>query len=65
MQYMVTELILYFKLGGLVHTALHLYFARVHVWYDIIGSNLDVFNGRLMMDIIEYNEVCSRVSAKN
>ena len=38
MQYMVTELIPYFKLGGIIHTGLHLYFMRVHVWYDLIGS---------------------------
>ena len=38
MQYMVTEFIPYFKLGGIVHTGLHLYFMRVHVWYDLIAS---------------------------
>ena len=65
MQYMVIEFIPYFKLGGIFHTALHLYFMRIHIWYDVIGSELQLFNTRIMTDVVEYNEVCYRVSAKN
>ena len=65
MNYLITELLLYFKLGGIAHTALHLYFARVHVWYDVIGSQIDIIRPKLMMDIEKYNEICLKISSKN
>ena len=63
--YMIAELKPYFKLGGLLHNAFHLYFMRVHLWLDIITSQMNIFNLIFKMNIVTYEDVCASVSASN
>ena len=55
----------YFKLGGLIHMAFHLYPARVHMWVDVITSQFDLLHLHGKVDIKTYNETCGKVFAKS
>ena len=55
---LVGEFIPYYKLGGLVHTAVHLYFMRVHAWSDFIGLQLNLAIFQVLMDVLAYRHFC-------
>ena len=55
----------YFKLGGIIHLGYYLYFVRIHMWNDIIGSELVVANFAALMDIMAYSHFCYEITAEN
>ena len=65
LNYMVASFEPYFKLGGLIHMAFHLYPTRVHMWIDIISAQMDLFHAHGKVDIKNYNNVCGKITAKN
>ena len=64
-QYLVAQWRPYFKLGGIFHTAFHLYFMRVHIWHDLIGSELTLANFEAQADIMTYSTFCYSITAEN
>ena len=55
----------YFKLGGIFHTAFHLYFMRFHIWNDFIGSELVLADFAGFVDIMTYRQFCFDITAEN
>jgi hypothetical protein len=55
----------YFKLGGIVHIAFFLYFMRIHLWNDLIGSELFLFDLASSINIVEYNKFCWGITSEN
>ena len=53
-KFLVFQVKPHFKLGGLFHTVFHLYYFRIHSWWDIIGTQFTFMDWKTKMDLVEY-----------
>lgn len=54
-----------FRLGGLIHTAFHLYFVRLHLYVDLLASEMTIADFIGKINIVDYSEVCAKIDASN
>ena len=47
----------------MIHTVFHLFFVKLHFWFDLIGSELTILDILGKADIVDYSAICARMDA--
>lgn len=64
-KFMMSDLSVHFKLGGIAHLVLHLYFIRLHLWIDFVGTQMDIAKINTKLDIESYRALCASIMANH